>query len=193
MDDRIGELGDDSLLRRIREGDHEAFATLVHRHTKRFYGVAYRLVQQKDDAEDIVQAAFVKLWEKPERWDQNHQAKFTTWFYAVITNLCLDHNKRKRPLPLSEEMEIVDHRPDQEELIDRKQRRFLLEGFIRSLPERQRLALTLCFYEGLSNREAADIIGVKVKAVQSLIMRAKTALKEKLSATAVKVPYDDGR
>jgi RNA polymerase sigma-70 factor (ECF subfamily) len=55
-----------------------------------------------------------------------------------------------------------------------------LDRFIRELPERQHLALNLCFYEGLSNKEAAEIIGVEVKALQSLIMRAKTTLREKV-------------
>jgi len=192
MADRMSERDDEWLLGRIQEGDHEAFAALVHRHTKRYYSLAYQLVQQREDAEDIVQAAFVKLWERPERWDQGHQTRFTTWFYTVVTHLCLDHNKRKKPLPLPEEMELIDQRPTQEERIVHHQRRVVIEGLIRELPERQRLAFTLCFYEGLSNREAAEIIGVTVKAVQSLIMRAKTALKEKLIAVQVRMPYDDG-
>jgi RNA polymerase sigma-70 factor (ECF subfamily) len=188
MDDRASELDDDSLLRRIQEGDDEAFASLVHRHTKRFFSVAYRIVQHRDDAEDIVQGAFLKLWERPDLWDQRKQTKFTTWFYAVVTNLGLDHRKRKRPLPLSDEIDLVDGRPGQDDLLHHKQRRALLDGVMLDLPERQQLALDLCFYEGLSNQEAADVMGINLKAVQSLIMRAKTTLKERLKDALVKVP-----
>ncbi len=193
MDDRVPEVDDDSLLRRIREGNHEAFASLVHRHAKRFYSVAYRIVQHRDDAEDMVQAAFLKVWERPNLWDQQKQTKFTTWFYTVVTNLCLDHAKRKKLVLLPEEVELVDGRPDQEDLLHHKQRRTLLDGMISGLPERQQLALNLCFYEGLSNREAADIMGVNLKALQSLIMRAKTTLKERLHDVLVKVPDGDER
>lgn len=193
MGDHLSEVDDESLLRQIQNGDHGAFASMVHRHTARFYSVAYRLVENRDDAEDLVQAAFLKLWERPELWDQSKKTKFTTWFYVVVTNLCLDHHKRKRPLPLSDEVELVDDQPGQEELLHHKQRRVLLDGFIQRLPERQQLALTLCFYEGLSNREAADIIGINVKALQSLIMRAKTTLKEHIKEALVKVPHGNGR
>jgi RNA polymerase sigma-70 factor (ECF subfamily) len=193
MDDRVSELDDESLLRRIQEGDHGAFASLVHRHAKRFYGVAHRIVHHHDDAEDLVQAAFLKLWERPELWDQRKRTKFTTWFYAVVTNLCLDHAKRKRPLPLSDEIELVDGGPNQDDLLDGKQRRAVLDRLIRRLPERQQLALNLCFYEELSNQDAADIMGVNLKALQSLIMRAKTTLKEQLKGTPVKVSNGDGR
>ncbi|MFZ5875574.1 MAG: sigma-70 family RNA polymerase sigma factor [Nitrospirota bacterium] len=192
MDALASEPDDESLLRRIQDGDHDAFADLVHRHTKRFYGVAYRIVQHRDDAEDIVQAAFLKLWERPELWDRRKGTKFTTWFYTVVTNLCLDHAKRKKPLPLPEELEIVDGRPDQADLLAHKQHGALLEGFIRALPQRQQVALTLCFFEGLSNREAADVIGVNLKALQSLIMRAKTTLKERFKDALVKAPYGEG-
>jgi RNA polymerase sigma-70 factor (ECF subfamily) len=155
--------------------------------------VAYRIVQHRDDAEDIVQGAFLKLWERPELWDHRKRTKFSTWFYTVVTNLCLDHAKRKRPLPLPEDIEIVDGKPDQEDLLEHRQRGALVDGVIQALPQRQQLALTLCFYEGLSNQEAADVIGVNLKALQSLIMRAKTTLKERLKDVLVKVPDGDGR
>ncbi|HET8760592.1 MAG TPA: sigma-70 family RNA polymerase sigma factor [Nitrospiria bacterium] len=193
MDDRVSELDDESLLRRIQEGDHGAFASLVHRHAKRFHAVAYRIVHDRDDAEDLVQAAFLKLWERPDLWDQRKQTKFTTWFYTVVTNLGLDHAKRKRPIPLSDEIELPDGGPNQDDLLDGKQRRAAVDRLVRQLPERQQLALNLCFYEDLSNQEAADIMGINLKALQSLIMRAKTTLKERLKDAPVKVTNGDER
>ncbi len=180
MDTNYSDLDDELLLRRIQEGTHEAFTKLVNRHTKRFYSIAYRLVFNKDDAEDIVQDAFLKLWDRPEMWNQSKQAKFTTWFYKIIINLCVDHNKKKKAINLSEDIQLVDKQPGQDVLLNNQQKNVLLNSFIQELPERQQLALNLCFYEGLSNREAAEIVGVNVKALQSLIMRAKTTLKEKV-------------
>jgi RNA polymerase sigma-70 factor (ECF subfamily) len=176
----ISDLTDESLVRRINEGNHDAFAALVTRHSRRFYSIAYRLLFNRDDAEDIVQEAFLKLWRRPGSFSQSKGAKFTTWFYRVVANLCLDHNRKKKPLPLDSNVQIPDRGPGQELLLDQRQKQAMLDHFIAQLPERQQLALNLCFYEGLSNKEAADIIGVELKALQSLIMRAKTTLREKM-------------
>lgn len=180
MDTGFSHLDDASLMHQIQQGNHEAFATIVNRHSNRFYRIAYRLVFNKGDAEDMVQEAFLKLWERPQLWNPSKQAKFTTWFYKVVINLCLDFNKKKKPLDLPEDMDLLDRHPGQDVLLGIHQEQALLESFMKQLPERQQLALNLSFYEGLSNQEAADIIGIKVKALQSLIMRAKTTLKEKV-------------
>ena len=170
-------LDDESLICQIQEGSHEAFAILVDRHLNRFYRIAYRFVSSKDDAEDIVQEAFLKLWDRPNLWNPGKGDKFTTWFYRVVINLSLDHRKKKKLMRLPEDIEFADENPDAEVLLDVHQKQAVLERFIQDLPERQQLAVNLCFYEGLSNNEAAQIIGVKVKALQSLVMRAKTTLK----------------
>jgi RNA polymerase sigma-70 factor (ECF subfamily) len=192
MEECSSDLDDEALLRGIQKGSHEAFSSLVRRHAKRFYNVAYRVVQQREDAEDLVQAAFLKLWERPDLWDPRKHTKFTTWFYAVVTNLCLDHAKRKKPGSIPEGFDVADGRPDQGNVLQHKQERNWIEQVMRTLPERQQLALNLCFYEGLSNQEAADIMGVNLKALQSLIMRAKATLKERVRDSLVTVPNGDG-
>ncbi len=179
--DRFPHLDDESLMLQIQEGNQEPFAALVDRHARRFYGTAYRLLFGKNEAEDVVQQAFLNLWERRLQWNQNRGAKFTTWFYRVVVNLCLDHNRKKKPMPLSENVEPFDKHDEPDVLLDEKRKQAILDFFIKQLPERQQLALALCFYEGISNQEAAEIIGIKVKALQSLIMRAKTTLKERLN------------
>jgi RNA polymerase sigma-70 factor (ECF subfamily) len=177
IDTNLLNLDDESLVSQTQEGSHEAFATLVDRHSNRFYRIAYRIVSSKDDAEDIVQEAFLKLWHRPNFWDPGKGAKFTTWFYRVVINLCFDHRKKKKLINLSEDIEFADEKPGPDVLYDVHQKQALLERLIHELPERQQLAVDLCFYEGLSNQEAAQIIGVKLKALQSLVMRGKTTLK----------------
>jgi len=172
---------DATLLAGIVSGDHAAFAALVRRHTVRFYRLAYRFTGRRAEAEDIVQDAFLKLWERPGMWQPDKQAAFTTWFYRIIVNLCLDQAKKKRPLPLENDGEhIEDEREAKEEEMIAREKERLLETQIALLPDRQRAALNLCFYEGLSNQEAATAMGVHLKALQSLLMRAKTTLKERL-------------
>jgi len=180
MDNNLSHGDDEFLIKLIQEGRHDAFAEIVNRHSKRFYNIAYRFIFNKDDAEDIVQEAFIKLWEKRLNWNPNKEAKFTTWFYKVVVNLCIDHNRKKNPEPLSEEMILADKQQGHEAVMEEKQKQLMLERFMRELPERQQLALNLCFYEGISNQEAAEIIGVNLKALQSLIMRAKMTLKERV-------------
>ena len=172
---------DEELLALIQDGSQQAFSVLVQRHTDRFYRLAYRYLQSKEAAEDVVQDAFVKLWEDPGRWQAQRNNKFTTWFYRVVVNSCLDWQKRKRPIQLGDrELSIVDDRETPDIAILQAEKHKVLEKEIAALPERQRIALNLCFDEGLSNQEAAEVMGLKLKALQSLVMRAKTTLKERL-------------
>jgi RNA polymerase sigma-70 factor (ECF subfamily) len=171
---------DHELLARIRDGNGQAFAALVERHSDRFYRLAYRYLQNKEAAEDVVQDAFLKLWENPALWQPQRNSKFTTWFYRVVVNLCLDLRKRKKPAPLDDETSVIDERQPADEMMIRAQEQNALEKAIGTLPERQRTALNLCFDLELTNQEAAEIMGVRLKALQSLIMRAKTTLKERM-------------
>jgi RNA polymerase sigma-70 factor, ECF subfamily len=176
------EKDDHELLALIQDGSHDAFAVLVRRHTERFYRLAYRYVQTKETAEDIVQDAFLKLWEDPRKWQPERKSKFTTWFYRIVVNLCLDWQKKKRPVALDEKLPLPDEREMPDAAMIRAQEEKMLEKEISALPERQRMALNLCFDEGLSNQEAADVMGLHLKALQSLIMRAKATLKERMKA-----------
>lgn len=171
---------DRQLLERIKGGDHAAFAALVRLHSTRFYRVAYRFLGNRERSEDMVQDAFLKLWENPSSWNPNTNARFTTWFYRVVVNLCLDAKKKHTPLPLAEDFDMADARENQEEFLIESERRALLNREIEQLPERQRAALVLCFMEGLSNQEAAEVMGLQLKALQSLLMRAKERLSERL-------------
>ena len=173
---------DGELLALIQDGSGQAFAVLVERHTDRFYRLAYRYLQDRAAAEDAVQEAFLKLWENPALWQPQRHSKFTTWFYRIIVNLCLDQRKKKRPEALDNDGLIADDRAPADELMMREQEQKMMEKEIAALPERQRTALNLCFDEGLSNQEAAQVMGVNLKALQSLIMRGKTTLKERLKA-----------
>jgi RNA polymerase sigma-70 factor (ECF subfamily) len=177
---------DESLLVHVQRGDQRAFAVLVTRHVKKFHAAAYRMCADAQESEDIVQEAFLKLWSKPQMWDPSRGAKFSTWFYRIVTNLAIDKMRRKKAVPVGDVIDVFsDTRDSQETELYEKEKQGALEGAIQSLPERQKTALNLCFYEGLSNREAADIMGVSVKALESLLVRAKGALKDELSRRGI--------
>ncbi len=173
-------LSDEALMLLVQQKNEAAFAALVHRHSRRFYAVAFRTVFYKHEAEDIVQEAFVKLWLKPELWDSKHHARFTTWFYRVVINLCLDYHKGKKAEPMPEFFEVQDSGKDALAQLEDQRQKTMVQKALQQLPERQRIALNLCFYEELSNQEAANIMAIPLKALQSLLMRAKTNLKETL-------------
>ena len=177
---------DESLMVRVQSHDHQAFAVLVRRHSERFYATAYRVCAEQMMAEDIVQEAFLKLWAKPGSWQSGKGAKFTTWFYRVVHNLTLDHMRRKKPQASPDVLDYTaDERPGQDESLVQDEEKKLIEAAVQALPERQKLALNLCFYEGLSNKEAADIMGVGVKALESLLMRAKAGLRDELTRQGI--------
>ena len=183
MVERLNDMSDESLMERVCNADHQAFAHLVERHSGMFYAAAYRMCSQAQEAEDIVQDAFLKLWNKPEAYDASKGAKFTTWFYRVVTNMAIDHLRKQKPHTKPEVLDyMADKAPLADDVLEERDQQDALEAAIQSLPERQKIALNLCFYEGLSNKEAAEILDVGVKGLESLLMRAKKALKEALEA-----------
>ncbi len=171
---------DHGLMVRVQRGDHQAFSQLVQKHSERFYAVAYRMLNNSAEAEDVVQDAFLKLWHKPQIWDPRKNAKFTTWFYRVITNAAIDKARRRVKMVSGEKIIdfVADDRRNPEDQMYQDETQRILEEAIQSLPDRQKAALNLCFYEGLSNKEAAEVLEVNLKALESLLMRAKAGMKE---------------
>ncbi len=173
-------------MERIKFQDHQAFSILVDRHTDKFYGAAYRMVMNRETAEDITQEAFIKLWENPKIWKSDKKAKFTTWFYRIVTNQALDFlRKNKKQIDGLEVDDFVAHDMAQDKQIEQNEQQHSLDKALKTLPDNQLTALNLCFYEGIKNKEAAKIMKVNVKALESLLMRAKTNLKNALTRDGV--------
>jgi len=172
---------DEDWARKASLGDHAAFAELVRKYSDRFYGVAYRLLRNGDEAEEIVQSAYLKFWQDPKKFNPQKNAKFSTWFYRVVVNACLDRlGKRGREVSQEGFETPPDAAPSVESKMAERERQHALNKALGELPEKQRAALTLCFWEGLTNQEAADVLGLRLKALQSLLVRAKENLKAAL-------------
>lgn len=183
MKKALDALPDEELMIRIGEGDASAFSALVRRHTSRFYAAAFRIVLRREDAEDVVQDAFSKLWNGKAAWKADKGAKFTTWFYRIVVNQAMDHlGRRKRHSGAVLEDVHASADPDAEAMAWARQQGNAVNTALAALPERQRVAVMLFFTEGLSQKEAAEIMGVTPKAVESLVGRAKEALREKVQA-----------
>ena len=155
MADALNET-DEGLVGRIQNGDHQAFAILVKRHTDKFYGLAWRLLGNHAEADDVVQDAFLKLWAQPDLFRADAGARFTTWFYRVVSNMALDRLRGRKRWTGPEILEgMADSGMLSDQGYEEKEMQKQIEYSISGLPERQKLALNLCFYEGVSVQDAA--------------------------------------
>lgn len=180
MSEHLSNKSDEELLELTIKKEHPAFAELVRRYTKKFYSVSYRIVGSRVDSEDMVQEAFLKLWNQPSLWDKKKNTKFTTWFYRVLINQCLDHKRKKSYRTHSEYEEESTGERSTGKIMEEKSRNELINKYILELPEKQQIALNLCYYENLTRQEAGEIMELTDKGVQSLVSRAKENLKKKL-------------
>lgn len=170
---------DDRLLARIAEGDEGAFAALMDRHVDRALGLARRIVGAPSDAEDVVQDAFLAVWNRAPAWRPG-EAKFSTWLWRVVTNRSLDLIRRPRHADIADVAEPEDPAADALALIAAGQDARRLQAEVAALPERQRAALALVYETGVSNAQAADILGISTGALEQLLVRAKRTLRERL-------------
>jgi RNA polymerase sigma factor (sigma-70 family) len=170
------ELSDDDLMRLVSGRDAGAFRLLVDRHGARPYRIAWRMLGNATDAEDVAQDALLRLWDQAGKW-QSGQAGVSAWLARVATNLCLDRLRRRKFVSDELVPEREDETPSVDVQIDAERRRQRAAMAIAALPDRQRAAITLTYYEEFSNQMAADALGMNIKAFESLLLRARAALR----------------
>jgi RNA polymerase sigma-70 factor (ECF subfamily) len=181
MAEGVGEeaLADADLLARIADRDRRAFTALMRRHGDRVRGLALGFGGRAAEADDIVQDVFLMLWRRPDSWRPG-EAAFTTWLYRVVANRCLDQARRRRLrrwLPFGETPEPADDAPTALAALSGRDRLAAVARMIRTLPERQRLALLLAVQGGRSNAEIASILGISEGAAEQLLVRARRTLR----------------
>ena len=177
-----GDDGDDAAMRRVGAGDAAACRLLVERHLPRVLGLAWRLLGDRAEAEDAAQEAFLRLWRHAGDW-QPGRARLGTWLHQVALNLCRDRLRRRRTEPLDSVPE-PPVAPEAEAGIQRRQAAAAVRAALAALPERQRLAIELCHFQGLAQAEAAAALGIGVEALESLLARGRRGLRERLRPLA---------
>jgi RNA polymerase sigma-70 factor, ECF subfamily len=170
---------DEALMQRIAVADRTAFRSLLERHARRALSLARHTVGHAGEAEDIVQEAFVRVWQHASRFD-SQRALFTTWLHRIVVNLCLDTLRRPRHDGDEGLDEVADDAPDALNQALTRERRTAVHGALRRLPMRQRAALILFHFQGTSARECAASMELSDKAFESLLIRARSALKDAL-------------
>jgi len=180
----------EELMARIAEGDESPFEILVNRHQTSVLNLIYRFIGDRTRAKDLAQEVFLRVWQSARSYEP--KAKFTTWIYRITANLCFNELKSARRkkwlqflrfgdnLENTVEETLVDDTPSPEDLLLAKERSRQIANALQSLPENQRMALILKRYDDLSYQEIAKVIGCSVSAVESLLVRAKRSLQEKL-------------
>lgn len=179
----VAMLDDAGLMQQVAKQDQRAFRYLMQRHLAKTVRLATRILGGTGAAEDVAQEAFIRVWKHAAAWETPEKAgaKFSTWLYRIVLNLCIDE-KRKDKISFEEDMsDVVDLADNAEMVMRKKEQSARVAAALGKLPERQRAAFVLCFYEGYSNKEAADMLGVGLKAIESLMVRARRSLREDLS------------
>jgi len=180
---------DVELMRKTALGDLDAFEELVERHQHRVFGTAVRMLNSQEDAEDIAQQVFVRVWKSAKRYKPT--AKFSTWLMTITRNLVLNEVRRRTRKPiwfLEEQDENASGRvPDQSapnpsKTIEQNELETAVDQAISELPEPQRMAVVLRRFEEMPYEEIGQIMKMSVPAVKSLLFRARTTLREKLQA-----------
>jgi RNA polymerase sigma-70 factor (ECF subfamily) len=176
------------LMRLVARGDTSAFEKVIERHQALVAGTAARMLGSNSDVEDIAQQVFIRVWKSARRYVP--RAKFTTWLLKITRNLVFNELRRAKrraqvslqPEPGAEEIPLKDEMnpaPDVSLLEDELQR--AIEEATMQLPESQRMALVLRRYEQLSYEEIAEVLDLSVPAVKSVLFRARTELRARLS------------
>ncbi len=181
------ERSDEELMAAIGRGDQRAFAGLVERHSRRAAALAARITLNRSDAEEVVQEAFMRVWVKAPGWrpqDMTGGAQFYTWFHRILVNLSIDRRRKPVNEDLEKAGEIADEAPSALDVVEGGETSRRVAAAVAKLPERQRAALALCHFEGKTNIEAAEALGITIGAVESLLVRARRTLKEILADLA---------
>jgi RNA polymerase sigma-70 factor (ECF subfamily) len=179
------------LVRAAKDGDVSAFEQLVKRYDRNVFRIANHITHSREDAEDVVQEAFLKAYSNLEKFQE--QSKFYTWLVRIAVNEALMKLRKRRPerfVSLDEDVkteddslprEVADWSPNPEQLYNQEELRDILSRTIQGLPPTFRTVFVLRDVEGLSTEETAEALELSVPAVKSRLLRARLQLRERLN------------
>jgi RNA polymerase sigma-70 factor (ECF subfamily) len=170
---------DAALVAAAAQGDAAAFRTLVDRHLAGVLAVARRMLRDDAEAEDVAQEAMLRLWRSADGLEVGPPG-LRPWLRRVASNLCVDRMRSGKRLTVTDEVPEQAEPATQHSQLEAQDTSERVEAALRALPDRQRLALTLFHYEGLSQIEVGKAMGISDEAVESLLARARRTLKAAL-------------
>jgi len=191
-----------ALVQAAKAGDVSAFEQLVRRYDRNIFRIAQHITQNREDAEDVVQDAFLKAFENLEQFQGN--SKFYTWLVRIAVNESLMKLRRRRTdrtVSLDEDIEteedsmpreVADWSPNPEQLYNQGELNEILGKTINGLPASFRTVFVLRDVEGLSTEETAEALDLSIPAVKSRLLRARLQLRERLNKYFRKPKGGDG-
>ncbi len=174
----VADLTDEELMYGIARSNADAFRELLNRYDQKVYKLAWHLCSDKTEAQDLTQEVFLRVWKNAKTWQP--QSKLETWLYRILYNLFIDTRRQIKTKPEDLSEDICFHGDTPEQALLKKRFAQDVQKALNNLPQRQKEALILCYYQELKAKEAAEILGIKQGAVEALLFRARQALKELL-------------
>ncbi|MFC5407619.1 RNA polymerase sigma factor SigW [Cohnella soli] len=177
------------LARLARKGDQRAFAEIVDLYKDKLFHLAYRMTSNRQEAEDVVQETFLRVYKNLDRYDENQ--KFSTWIYRIATNLCIDRLRRRKAV-YSLDAESSEHEgldgyamlpsddrtPESELLLSETQK--LIQEAIATLPVKYKSVMILRYLQDMSLQEISDVLDMPVTTIKTRVHRGREFLRKKL-------------
>lgn len=173
---------DRELVLKIRQGDSEAFEQLVRRKTTKVYALCYRVIGNGEDAKDISQLVFIKLWENLEKYDPSYA--FDTWLYRMVTNVAIDfmRNKQSRDNAVNSNLRLVKTSSEAEQgvVIQRKEIENVFNSIATCLSPKQKAIFVMNQMDDLPSAEIAKILGCRESTVRNHLFNARKLMQQQL-------------
>ena len=173
---------DRQLVEQIRQGDDGAFETLVRRKNSKVYGLCYRVIGNAEDAKDISQLVFLKLWENLEKYDPTYA--FDTWLYRMVTNVAIDfmRNKQSRDNAVNSNLRLVKTAVDPEQTVSvaRKEVESVFNVVSNVLSPKQKAIFVMSEMEDLRSSEIAKVLGCRESTVRNHLFNARKLMQQQL-------------
>jgi RNA polymerase sigma-70 factor (ECF subfamily) len=182
------------LVAKAQSGDECAFEQLVRAHQRYVFNLAYRVLGDRSEAEDVTQETFVRAWRGLPSF--RAECRFTTWLYRIARNVCLNRLPRlEAELRQTEELgqPVACPDPGPDEVLDARERQALLHDALAKLPEKYRLVLTLRYLQGFSYAEIADVLNLPLGTVKTHLHRGREALAARVVAREAEMRSDQQR
>lgn len=180
-----GSSEDGAWAQRLAARDPAALREVIAFHAGRLHRIAWRMTRDAQESEDIVQEAMLRLWDQAPRIAARHSSsnegagfRIGAWLQRVVTNLAIDRLRRTKRLIQGELPEREDDAPLADAMVEAREDGSLARALIAALPDRQRAAIVLTYYEELPNAQAAAAMDMNIKAFESLLHRARTGLRQ---------------
>jgi RNA polymerase sigma-70 factor, ECF subfamily len=164
-----------AIIIRILDGDEQAYAMLIDRYKEGLYRHCFRFVRDEDWAEDITQETFIKAYARLETYDSTY--RFSTWLYKIATNMALQEIRKKRPLPLDDDMQLISTLADTDQMAKDNELHFA----VNQLSDNHKMVVVMHYWEGKTYEQIAVVMNTTTGSVKGWMSRAKQELRRTLS------------